>query len=106
MEQLMDDSLISYIEKRLMQDIANAKDFYAAQDRVDSRIVRYPEDVIDPRSAPPSCEAPSCEARRAGDHQINLIVEQLTLALGSSGEPRQTHLRTARVLLAMIAPRD
>lgn len=97
----MDDSLISYIEKRLMQDIKNAKAFYADQDRVDPRIVRHPEDVIDSRSAPPSCEA-----RRAGDHQINLIVEQLTLALGSNGESRQTHLRTARVLLAMIAPRD
>ena len=47
----MDDSLISYIEKRLMQDIKNAKDFYADQDRVDPRIVRHPEDVIDPRSA-------------------------------------------------------
>lgn len=89
METIMDDSLVSYIEKRLMQDIKNAKDFYAA------------EDVIDPRSAPPSGEA-----RRAGDHQINRIVEELTLALGSSGEARQTHLRTARVLLAMIAPRD
>ena len=79
----MDDSLVSYIEKRLMQDINAAEDF------------------IDPRSAPPSVEA-----RRAGDHQINRIVEELTLALGSAGEARQTHLRTARVLLAMIAPRD
>jgi hypothetical protein len=83
MESIMDDSLVSYIEKRLMHDINNAEDF------------------IDPRSAPPSGEA-----RRAGDHQINRIVEELTLALGSAGEARQTHLRTARVLLAMIAPRD
>jgi len=97
----MDDSLISYIEKRLMQDIKNAKDFYADQDRVDPRIVRHPEDVIDPRSAPPSCAVLDAE-----DGQINLIVEQLTRAIGSSGESRRTHLRTARVLLAMIAPRD
>lgn len=79
----MDDSLVSYIEKRLMHDINNAEDF------------------IDPRSAPPSVDA-----RRAGDHQINRIVEELTLALGSSGDARQIHLRTARVLLAMIAPTD
>jgi hypothetical protein len=63
--------------------------------------VNAAEDFIDPRSTPPQSEA-----RRAGDHQIRRIVEELTLALGTGGEPRQTHLRTARVLLAMIAPRD
>jgi len=75
------------IATKILRDIKNA-------DSVDPRIVRYPEDVIDPRSAPLDLEA----------DRIRYAIAELVKAITETGEPRRTFVRTARVILGSIVP--
>lgn len=75
------------IATKILRDIKNA-------DGVNPHIVRYPEDVIDPRSAPLDPEA----------DRIRYAIAELVKAITETGEPRRTYVRTARVILGSIVP--
>ena len=76
----MDDSLIEYIERQLMRDIQHAEDF------------------IDPRSSPHA-------SRDSITTELRHIRNQISGALGATGENRIMHIRMAARLLADLEKR-
>ena len=77
----MDDSLVEYIERQIMRDIQHAEDF------------------IDPRSASPVLDRDSVTV------ELRHIRNQISGALGTTGENRIMHIRMAARLLADLEKR-